>query len=122
MRGRRCAQGESVTQTGKTASGLDPNVAAALSYALGWVTGLLFLLTEPNDRFIRFHAMQSTIVFAALSVLCVLLQMVPLLGMLVTVFLVVPASAVLWLVLMFKAYQGERFKLPVAGDMAEQRA
>jgi uncharacterized membrane protein len=105
----------------KTASGFDANVAAALAYALGWITGILFLLTEPDNKFVRFHAMQSTIVFAALSVLCLLLQMVPLLGMLVTVFLVVPASAVLWLLLMFKAYQGERFKLPVAGEMAEER-
>jgi uncharacterized membrane protein len=65
--------------------------------------------------------MQSTIVFAALSVACVLLQIIPLLGMVITVFLVIPASAVLWLVLMFRAYQGELFKLPIAGDMAEQR-
>lgn len=110
-----------MSHTEKTASGFEPNVAAALAYALGWITGLIFLLTEPDNRFVRFHAMQSTIVFAALSVLCVLLQMIPLLGMLVTVFLVIPASAVLWLLLMLKAYQGERFKLPVAGDMAEQR-
>jgi uncharacterized membrane protein len=48
--------------------------------------------------------------------------MIPLLGMLATVFIVIPASAVLWLILMFKAYQGDRFKLPIAGDMAEQRA
>jgi uncharacterized membrane protein len=47
--------------------------------------------------------------------------MIPLLGMLVTVFLVIPVSAVLWLILMFRAYQGERFKLPIAGEMAEQR-
>jgi uncharacterized membrane protein len=110
-----------VPHTEKTASGFDANVAAALAYGLGWITGILFLLMEPDNKFVRFHAMQSTIVFASLSVLCLLLQMVPLLGMLVTVFLVVPASAVLWLLLMFKAYQGERFKLPVAGDMAEQR-
>jgi uncharacterized membrane protein len=41
--------------------------------------------------------------------------------MLITVFLVIPASAVLWLILMFKAYQGEHFKLPIAGEMAEAR-
>jgi uncharacterized membrane protein len=110
-----------VPHTEKTASGFDANVAAALAYGLGWITGILFLLMEPDNKFVRFHAMQSTIVFAALSLLCLLLQMVPLLGMLVTVFLVVPVSAVLWLLLMFKAYQGERFKMPVAGDMAEQR-
>lgn len=104
-----------------TRSGLDPNVAAALSYALGWISGIAFLLTERTDPFVRFHAMQSTIVFASLSVACLLLQSIPILGMLLAVFIVIPFSAVLWLILMFKAYKGERFKLPLAGDMAEQR-
>ena len=107
-------------QMQKTASGLDANVAAALAYALGWITGVGLLLTEHENRFVRFHAMQSTIVFGALSVLCILLQSIPLLGMLLAVFLVIPASAVLWLILMFKAYQGEHFKFPIAGEMAER--
>ena len=105
----------------KTSSGFDPNVAAALSYVLGWITGIAFLLIERDDKFVRFHAMQSTIVFLSLSLACILLQSIPILGMLIAVFLVIPVAAVLWLVLMFKAYQGERFKLPIAGDMAEQR-
>jgi uncharacterized membrane protein len=105
----------------KTASGLDPNVAAALSYGLGWITGIGFLLTERENRYVRFHAMQSTIVFGALSLLCLLLQSFLFLGVLLAVFIVIPVSAVLWLVLMFKAYQGERFKVPYAGDMAEER-
>ena len=109
------------TQPRKTASGLDPNVAAALSYALGWVTGLLFFLTEPENREVRFHAMQSIVVFAALSLFCVLLQVIPLLGILMVVFLVVPISAILWLFLMYKAYNGEHFKLPIAGDIAEKQ-
>jgi uncharacterized membrane protein len=110
-----------VEQKTKTASGLDQNVAAALSYALGWVTGLGFLLTERDNRFVRFHAMQSTIIFGALSVLWVVLQSIPVLGMLLVVFLVIPGSAILWLILIYKAYQGEHFKVPVAGEMAEQR-
>ena len=107
--------------TDKTSTGLDPNVAGALAYGLGWVTGIIFLVAEPGNRFVRFHALQSIIVFGALSALTILLQVIPLVGMLIAVFLVVPLSAVLWLVLMFKAYQGEKFKLPIAGDMAEQR-
>ena len=51
----------------KTSSGLDENVAGALSYALGWITGLGFLLTEPANKFVRFHALQSVIVFGGLS-------------------------------------------------------
>jgi uncharacterized membrane protein len=96
-------------------------VAAALTYAVGWVTGLAFLVMEKDNRFVRFHAMQSTIVFATLSLSFILLQSIPLLGMLLSVFIVIPLSAVLWLLMMFKAYQGERFKLPIAGEMAEQR-
>ena len=106
---------------GKTTNGLDANIAAALSYVLGWVTGIVFLVMEPANKFVRFHAMQSTIVFAALSLLTIVLQVIPFLGLLLVVFLVIPASAILWLLLMFKAYQGERFKLPIAGDMADQR-
>jgi uncharacterized membrane protein len=106
----------------KSSTGIDPNVAAALTYVLGWITGIVFLILERESKFVRFHAMQSTIVFLALSLLCILLPAtIPILGMLVAVFLVIPFSAVLWLVLLFKAYQGERFKVPVAGDMAEQR-
>jgi uncharacterized membrane protein len=105
----------------KTSTGLDPNVAAALAYGLGWITGLIFVVAEPHDRFVRFHALQSIIVFGTLSAITILLQAIPILGMLIAVFLVVPLSAVLWLLLMFKAYQGEKFKLPIAGDMADQR-
>jgi uncharacterized membrane protein len=110
-----------VSDTNRTASGFDENVAGALCYSLGWITGVLFLLREPSNRFVRFHAWQSTIVFATLSVACVLLQSLPILGMLLVVFLVLPVSAALWLILMFKAYRGERFKLPLAGDMADVR-
>jgi uncharacterized membrane protein len=96
-------------------------VAAALAYGLGWITGIIFIVAEPNDRFVRFHALQSIIVFGTLSAITLLLQAIPIFGMLVAVFLVIPLSAVLWLLLMFKAYQGEWFKLPIAGDMADQR-
>lgn len=99
---------------------MDPNVAAAMSYALGWITGVLFLLTEPRNRFVRFHAMQSVLVFGAASVAFFLSLSIPLLGWLLSI-VIVYGSAVLWLLLMFKAYQGEKFKLPVAGEIADAR-
>jgi uncharacterized membrane protein len=107
--------------TEKTSTGLEANLAAALSYLVGFVTGAIFLVVEKENRFVRFHAMQSTLVFAAIVLIDILLQIVPILGALVVVFLVIPASAVLWLVLMYKAYQGEEFKLPFIGDIAAQR-
>ena len=101
---------------------MDANIAATLSYLVGFVTGVIFLLLEKENKFVRFHAMQSTILFAGIVAIDILLQLVPILGALVVIFVVIPASAILWLLLMFKAYQGERFKLPVAGEIAEQRS
>jgi uncharacterized membrane protein len=107
--------------TERTSTGFSANVAAAASYFLGFVTGIVFLLTERENRFVRFHAMQSTLVFLGIVAIDVLLQLVPFIGALVVIFIVLPASAVLWLVLMFKAYQGEEFSLPVVGRMAAER-
>jgi uncharacterized membrane protein len=97
-------------------------VAGALAYGLGWISGLALLLTERDNRFVRFHAMQSTIVFGALCALWFVGLSIPLLGWLISFILIPPLSAVLWLLLMFKAYQGDRFKLPFAGDIAEARS
>lgn len=105
----------------KTSTGLDANVAAALSYFVGFITGIVFLVIEKDNRFVRFHAMQSTVVFLGIVGIDILLQVVPILGALVVVFLVIPASAVLWLVLMYKAYQGEEFRLPIVGPFAAER-
>jgi uncharacterized membrane protein len=107
--------------TEKTSTGLDANLAAALSYLVGFVTGIIFLLVEKENKFVRFHAMQSTLVFAGIVAIDLLLQIVPILGALVVVFLIIPLSAILWLLLMFKAYQGEEFKLPLVGQMAADR-
>ena len=108
------------TDLGRTAWGLDPNVAAALAYAVGWVSGIVFLIVEPNT-FVRFHAWQSAIAFGGLSLAWMVALSLGPPGWILAIFVIPPVSAVLWLVLMYKAYQGERFKVPVVGDMAEQR-
>jgi uncharacterized membrane protein len=107
--------------TEKTSTGFDANVAAALSYLVGFVTGIIFLLVEKDNKFVRFHAMQSTLVFIGIIAVDILLQMVPILGALVVIFIVIPVSAFLWLLLMYKAYQGDEYKLPLVGQMAADR-
>ena len=107
--------------TEKTSTGFDANVAAALTYLVGFVTGIIFLLVEKENKFVRFHAMQSTLVFIGIVAVDILLQIVPILGALVVIFIVIPVSAILWLLLMYKAYQGEEFKLPLVGQMAADR-
>jgi uncharacterized membrane protein len=114
------AENGRVAETEKTASGLDPNVAAALSYSIGWVTGLLFFATEPHNKFVRFHAMQAMLVFGPACVAFLLCLSIPFLGWILSI-LIFYGSAALWLILMLKAYKGERFKLPIAGDMAEEK-
>ena len=98
-------------------SDLDENVRGALCYVLGFVSGIFFMLTEKKNKFVRFHAMQSIVVFLGLT----LLMMIPFLGWILSVF-IAPLSLLLWLFLMYKAYQGEKFKLPVVGDLAEKQA
>jgi uncharacterized membrane protein len=112
---------------GATSTGIKANVGGLLCYLLGWVTGLVFFLIEKDNKFVRFHAVQSMVVFGALTIFNIALSMVlSMLGIyygLYFLFQVVWLAALaLWVVLMVKAYQGETFKLPVAGDIAEQKS
>jgi len=101
--------------TTKKGTGLPKNTAGALAYALGWLTGIVMLLIE-KDPFVRFHAMQSIITFGALT----LLSLVPVIGWALSPMIMI-VGFVLWLVLIFKAYQGEKFKLPIVGEFAEKQ-
>ena len=104
----------------KTQTGLDKNTAAALSYVLGPFTGIVFLILE-RDPFVRFHAMQSIVVFAILFVVQWIVTFVPVLGLIANGLISLLAIA-LWVILMVKAYQGEVFKLPFAGGIAEKNS
>ena len=106
----------------KTSQGLDENVAGALTYVFGWISGVIFLLIEPTNMFVRYHAWQSVYVFGALSIAWFIAVAIPILGWLFAFLVIPPLSAALWLWLIYKAYQGERYKLPFVGDMADQQA
>jgi len=101
----------------KATFGLDENIASALTYVLGFLTGIVFFLVEKENKTVRFHAMQSIITFICLFIVSVVLSFIPFINLLSP--LVGLVGLILWLVLMLKAYQGEKFKLPVIGDIAE---
>ena len=115
---------EAAKPTG-TSTGLKPNVAGLLCYALGWITGLIFIILEKENQFVRFHAMQSIVTFGAVSALWIIfsiLVMIPFIGLIFWLLNVLTGiiAFVLWIVLMVTAYQGERHRLPVAGDIAQK--
>ncbi len=121
---------------GRSSVGLDENIAGALCYLLGVVTGVVFYLIERESRFVRFHAVQSIVVFGGVLVIQmvlaaagVILGTIPVLGAVLSLIfvgllstLVSIAALALWVVLMYKAYRGERWRVPVAGGIAERYA
>lgn len=121
--------------TASSRSGLSENAAATLSYVLGWITGLVFLLIDQRP-YVRFHAAQSLVTFGGLHAIRIILGMVFGFGLisggmmgwtqfslgLAMISLLGLLTLVLWIVCMIKASQGERFKLPLAGDIAENLA
>jgi len=99
----------------KTSVGMEENIEGALCYLLGWVTGLIFYLIEKDNEFVRFHARQSILTFLPLFILGIVVSWIPFLGWVIGLL-----TFILWLVLMIKAYQGNKFKLPVVGNIAER--
>ncbi|HEV1992998.1 MAG TPA: DUF4870 domain-containing protein [Candidatus Acidoferrum sp.] len=131
-----CGQSQGTARAAASSeSGLSENAAATLSYALGWITGLVFLLIDKRP-YVRFHAAQSLVTFGGLHAIRICLGIVFGLGFvsggmlgwsqfsfgLAIISLLGLLSLVLWIVCMIKASQGDRFKLPVVGDIAENIA
>lgn len=112
-----------------TSTGLNENVEGALAYLLGFITGIVFLIVEKESKFVRFHAMQSTITFAGFWIIGMILSyaLIPVMGFGFLFFggllmmLISIVAFITWIVCMYKAYKGEWFKLPVVGDIAEQQ-
>ena len=123
---------------GKSSTGLDENIAALLSYILGWVSGLIFFLIEKDSKLVRFHAMQSILFNVLVLIICFAGWIVTVVILLIAASLADALGAIsgilaglIWLVIglslliavilcMVKAYQGQFFKLPVIGNIAEK--
>jgi len=103
-----------------TELGIDENIEALLCYIVGWITGIIFLFVEKDNEFVRFHAMQSLVTFAGLFIIGILAPIIPILGAIISLIMF-PLGIVLWLLLMYKAYKGERYKLPYVGDFSERQ-
>lgn len=103
-----------------TVLGVEENIEGALCYVLGFVTGIIFLILEKDNKFVKFHAMQSTVVFLLLFVAIAILGTIPLFWLIIPLIWI--AELILWLLLMYKAYQKEMFKLPIVGDIAAKQA
>lgn len=118
--------------SGHTDTGLAQNVAGALSYLLGPLTGVLFLVLEKENRFVRFHAAQSiaiglmmVVLSIALSIVAGAVAFVPVIGWIAAFLLSIVigfGSLILWLALMWHAFQGAMWELPVAGAFARKLA
>ena len=126
--GRATPGAAGVASSATGAGGLTDNLAGALAYVT-IIPAIVFLVMEPynRNRFIRFHAFQCILAAVAWTALWIALGIVvriPFFGWLT--FLVWPlvslAGFVVWLILVLKAYQGQMFKLPVIGDIAETQA
>ena len=126
--------------TVKSSTGLDANIAALLAYLLGLLGGLIFFFMEKNSRFVKFHAMQSILFNVVVGVVAIVLTIVVTILTLVISsissslgFIVSMLSLLFWLgfglviiitaiMLLIKAFQGQMFKLPIIGNMAEKFA
>ena len=116
----------------QASSGSSSNLMGALTYFLSPFTGIVFLLVEKRDPFIRFHAMQSTlfgvgmiVLWIALSIVATALAVVPvvgwIIGLLATLGLTI-VGFVLWLVLMIQAFLGKEWEAPIVGKYARRHA
>ncbi len=114
--------------------GMGTNTASALCYLFGFITGIIFLVLEPynKDKTVRFHAFQSIflnvayiVVYICLAVLMVVFSMISyhLVYIVSLLYMIVGlAIFVLWLFLMFKAYNNQKIVLPVIGAFAQKQA
>jgi len=125
---QKCAGGAVQNASAPAASGLADNVAGALAYVT-IIPAIIFLVLEPfnKKRFIRFHSFQCiffAVAWTALWIILGIIGHIPFLGWATIIVwpLISLAGFVIWLILVLKAYQGQMFKLPVIGDIAEQQA
>ena len=106
----------------KTSTGLEENIAGLLSYIAGWISGAIFLIIETENKVVRFHAIQSIIVFGVITIVDIVFWIFPYPVDRILNGILWGITVIFWVVLMYKAYKGEKYKIPIAGDQAEKLA
>jgi uncharacterized membrane protein len=109
---------EKLTAPADTSTGLSPNVAGLLCYVGIWISGIIFFVLEQKNKFVRFHAAQSIVAFGTLTVAGLILGWIPVVGDAFSTIIGI-IGFIVWIVMIFKASNGEWYKLPLAGDVAE---
>ncbi len=109
----------------ETQLGVSENIAGVIAYFFGLISGILLLVIEKDNEFVRFHAAQSSVVSIAVIVLSVVISMIawiPIIGWLIALLsiFVYLAIFILWLYLMFMAFKGDMYRLPVLAEYADQ--
>ncbi len=120
-----CGQGAAAAAPPSASSstgGLTDNVVAALAYVT-IIPAIIFLVIEPynKNRTVRFHCFQCLFFFLACFVVNIVLGLVPIIN-LIAIPLLGLGELIVWIILLLKAYQGQKFKLPFIGDIAEKQA
>jgi uncharacterized membrane protein len=110
---------EKLTAPAGTSTGLSPNIAGLLCYVGIWVSGIIFLVLEQRNKFVRFHAAQSIVAFGTLTVAGIILGLIPVVGDAFSSIIVI-IGVIVWIIMIVKASSGEWYKLPWAGDVAEK--
>ncbi len=113
-------------------TGLAPNIASLLCYICMPITSIIFLIIEKENADVRFHAWQGTafgvgyvVLIIALEILAAIMGAIAsVLGIIIGFFVPIIglAAFVVWIVCLIKAYQGERWRIPVVGDFAAKKA
>jgi len=109
---------EKLTASADTSTGLSPNIAGLLCYVGIWISGIVFFVLEHKNKFVRFHAAQSIVAFGTLTVAGIILGLIPAVGVVFSSIIGV-IGFIVWIVMIVKASSGEWYKLPLAGDVAE---
>ena len=115
---RESLERERKNASSDTSTGLSPNVASLLCYLGGWISGIIFIILEQKNTNVRFHAMQSILVFGTLTIAGTILGLIPVIGGAFSTTIGIIA-VILWIILLVKAYNGERYRVVLAADLAE---